>query len=250
MGIKRITRGFVGRGGSRDPRLPPGQYDAGDDWPVLTAEPTPTLDAAHWTFAVEGLVEQPTTWTWDEIHALPPSTLRGRHPLRHDLVEARHDLHRRLGRHPARGRRPMPTATHVLALSHTGYTTNLPLADVTGGKAWVAWEVDGAAARRRPRRPGPAARPAPLLLEERQVDRRACGCSTTTSPASGSRTATTTAAIPGSSSATRATDVAQPSGRRRPRRRHRATRRRVPRRSGSRCRRRRATAPASTSSSG
>ena len=39
--------------------------------------------------------------------------------------------------------RPLPTATHVLAFSHTGYTTNLPLADVTGGKAWVVWEVDG-----------------------------------------------------------------------------------------------------------
>jgi DMSO/TMAO reductase YedYZ molybdopterin-dependent catalytic subunit len=36
-----------------------------------------------------------------------------------------------------------PAATHVVAFSHTGYTTNLPLADVTGGKAWVAWEVDG-----------------------------------------------------------------------------------------------------------
>jgi len=41
--------------------------------------------------------------------------------------------------------RPLPSATHVLAFSHTGYTTNLPLDDVTGGKAWVAWEVDGVA---------------------------------------------------------------------------------------------------------
>ena len=39
--------------------------------------------------------------------------------------------------------RPLPTAAFVLARSHTGYTTNLPLADVTGGMAWVAWEVDG-----------------------------------------------------------------------------------------------------------
>jgi DMSO/TMAO reductase YedYZ molybdopterin-dependent catalytic subunit len=39
---------------------------------------------------------------------------------------------------------PLPSATHVLAWSTTGYTTNLPLADVTGGRAWVAWEVDGA----------------------------------------------------------------------------------------------------------
>ena len=25
----------------------------------------------------------------------------------------------------------------------TGYTTNLPLSDVTGGRAWVVWEYDG-----------------------------------------------------------------------------------------------------------
>ena len=57
----------------------------------------------------------------------------------------------------------------MLARSHTGYTTNLPLADVTGGKAWVVWEVDGQPLAGRPRRPGPAARAAPLLLEEREV---------------------------------------------------------------------------------
>ena len=39
--------------------------------------------------------------------------------------------------------RPRASATHVVAYSHTGYTTNLPLADVTGGKGWLAWEFDG-----------------------------------------------------------------------------------------------------------
>jgi DMSO/TMAO reductase YedYZ molybdopterin-dependent catalytic subunit len=39
--------------------------------------------------------------------------------------------------------RPLATARFVVAYSHTGYTTNLPLDDVTGGKAWIAWEVDG-----------------------------------------------------------------------------------------------------------
>ena len=38
---------------------------------------------------------------------------------------------------------PRPEATYVMAHSTTGYTTNLPLADVTGGKAWVVWEHDG-----------------------------------------------------------------------------------------------------------
>ncbi|CAM5743074.1 Sulfite oxidase-like oxidoreductase OS=Streptomyces alboniger OX=132473 GN=CP975_06525 PE=4 SV=1 [Streptomyces alboniger] len=38
---------------------------------------------------------------------------------------------------------PYRSATHVVAYSHTGYTTNLPLADLTGGRAWIAWEYDG-----------------------------------------------------------------------------------------------------------
>src|ERR1700722_2497103 len=72
----KFTRGFHGRG-NRHPRLPPGQYDVGQDWPVLTAEPTPTISTATWTFSVGGLVEQPMTWTWDEIRALPDSTYAG-----------------------------------------------------------------------------------------------------------------------------------------------------------------------------
>ena len=79
------------------------------------------------------------------MHALPPSTYAGRHPLRHHVVEVRHDV------------RPGCRSTRLLAAAdrsrtrptcsrsrHTGYTTNLPLADVTDGKAWVVWEVDGA----------------------------------------------------------------------------------------------------------
>ena len=31
----------------------------------------------------------------------------------------------------------------VMITSYGGYTTNLPLADLTGGKAWVTWEFDG-----------------------------------------------------------------------------------------------------------
>ncbi|GMA88520.1 hypothetical protein GCM10025868_37700 [Angustibacter aerolatus] len=36
-----------------------------------------------------------------------------------------------------------PEAAYVLATSTTGYTTNLPLDDVTGGKAWVVWSNEG-----------------------------------------------------------------------------------------------------------
>jgi DMSO/TMAO reductase YedYZ molybdopterin-dependent catalytic subunit len=142
--MARFTRGFTGRGSrERDPRLPPGQYDVGDGWPVLTAEVTPRLDTRDWTFVVDGLVERQTTWTWDEIHALPPSRYVG-------------DIHcvtswSKLGitftgvsvDTLLAAARPAPAATHVLATCRTGYTTNLPLGDVTDGQAWVVWEVDG-----------------------------------------------------------------------------------------------------------
>ena len=75
--MNRFTRGFTGRGRARDARLPPGQYDTGSSWPVLTAELTPRIDTANWTFTVDGLVEHSTTWTWDEMHALPLSTYDG-----------------------------------------------------------------------------------------------------------------------------------------------------------------------------
>ena len=143
-----FTRGFSGRArGERDPRLPPGQYDAGQDWPVLNAEVTPTLPTDAWTFSISGLVEHPVTWTWDEIHALPPSTYDGAiHCVttwsKFDMTfggVAVDTLLTLAG--------PLPSATHVMAECHTGYTTNVPLADITadetGPRAWVAWEVDG-----------------------------------------------------------------------------------------------------------
>ena len=137
------TRGFLGRGRDRDPRLPPGQYATGTDWPVLTAEVTPNLDPRQWDLTVDGLVERPTTWTWDQAHALPQSEYRG-------------DIHcvttwSKLGTSFAGvsvdvfldAASPSPEAGFVMATSTTGYTTNLPIADLRGGKAWVVWTHEG-----------------------------------------------------------------------------------------------------------
>jgi DMSO/TMAO reductase YedYZ molybdopterin-dependent catalytic subunit len=141
--MSRITRGFTGR--RRDGRddLPPGQYDAGNTWPVLTAEPTPRIAPSQWTITVDGLVETPTTWTWDDVHALPSSTYRG--PIHCVTTWSKFDMEW-VGISVDTlfaAARPLLTEGFVLVHSHTGYTTNLPLADLVGGKAWVAWEVDG-----------------------------------------------------------------------------------------------------------
>jgi DMSO/TMAO reductase YedYZ molybdopterin-dependent catalytic subunit len=140
-----FTRGFRGRGGGgRDARLPPGQYDTGSTWPVLTAEPTPEIRPVDWSISVTGRVEQPSRWSWAEAHALPSSTYEGAiHCVttwsKFGMTWTGVSVDVLLA-----AARPLPDATHVMARSSTGYTTNLPLADLTGGKAWVAWEVDGA----------------------------------------------------------------------------------------------------------
>ena len=195
--------------GSRRPRLPPGQYDTGRQWPVLTAEVTP--QARHRdvdVHASRGSSSSRRRGRGTRSTRCPPSTYDGDIHCVTTWSKFGMTFDRRVGRHAARGgaaaRRPRRTS---LAFSHTGYTTNLPLADVTGGKAWVAWEVDGAAARPRARRPGAAARARTSTSGRAPSGSPACGCSTTTSPGSGSATATTTAATRGSSSATRATDA-------------------------------------------
>jgi len=138
------TRGFFGRErGERDERLPPGQYDTGSTWPVLTAEVTPHLSTDDWTFRIEGAVDTPTTWTWDELHALPESTYEGAiHCVttwsKFDMTWRGVSVDTLL---EAVGVRP--AAQFAAVFCHTAYTTNLPLADLTDGKAWVAWEADG-----------------------------------------------------------------------------------------------------------
>jgi DMSO/TMAO reductase YedYZ molybdopterin-dependent catalytic subunit len=143
--VAKFTRGFAGRGkAARDSRLPPGQYDIGTGWPVLTAEVTPNLDTSVWTFTVDGLVQRDMTWTWDEIHGLPASSYSGDiHCVttwsKLGVTFAGVSVDTLLG-----AAAPSPGASHVMARSHTGYTTNLPLVDVTDGKAWVVWEYEGA----------------------------------------------------------------------------------------------------------
>jgi DMSO/TMAO reductase YedYZ molybdopterin-dependent catalytic subunit len=138
------TRGFFGRDrGARDERLPPGQYDTGSSWPVLTAEVTPTLATDDWTFRIDGAVDSPTTWTWDELHALPESVYEGAiHCVttwsKFDMTWRGVSVDTLLD---AVG--PQASAQFALVFCHTAYTTNLPMADLTGGKAWVAWEADG-----------------------------------------------------------------------------------------------------------
>jgi DMSO/TMAO reductase YedYZ molybdopterin-dependent catalytic subunit len=138
------TRGFTGRRRSQQAgRLPPGQYEVGSSWPVLTAEVTPRISTDTWSLTIDGLVERPVSWTWNELLALPQSTYNGDiHCVttwsKLDVTFTGVSVDTLL-----EAARPLPEATHILARSQTGYTTNMPLADLSGGRAWIAWDYEG-----------------------------------------------------------------------------------------------------------
>ena len=136
-----ISRGFRGRrDASADPsRVPPGQYVTGD-FPVLSAGPTPHTQLADWSFAIQGEVDEPRTWTWDEFRALPSENLTTDiHCVtkwsKLDTVWTGASVDTLLDGVDT-------SAEYVTAWSDGGYTTNLPLEDLTGGRAWVAFAYD------------------------------------------------------------------------------------------------------------
>jgi DMSO/TMAO reductase YedYZ molybdopterin-dependent catalytic subunit len=138
-----ISRGFRGRRpAADDERLPPGQYIT-TDFPVLSAGPTPRTPLAQWSLTIRGSVKTPTTWTWEQFKGLPRETFTTDiHCVtkwsKFDTIWAGvtvDTLLQNVGVDSA--------ARFITAWSDGGYTTNLPLEAVTGGKAWVADEFDG-----------------------------------------------------------------------------------------------------------
>jgi DMSO/TMAO reductase YedYZ molybdopterin-dependent catalytic subunit len=210
-----VSRGFRGRRADapRD-RVPPGQY-ATRDFPVLSAGPTPHTPLEQWDFSIVGEVDEPRRWTWEEFRALPSEEVTvDIHCVtkwsKLDTVWQGVSVDTLLdGLETA--------AEYVVQFCDGGYTTNLPLADVTGGKAWVAFRYDGEPLE--PEHGGPARMLVPHLYFWKSAKwLRGLRLTTADEPGFWEITATTTTAIHGASSGTGATDLA---GRRRPRRRAR-----------------------------
>src|SRR5438034_4672578 len=137
-----ISRGFKGRRRDDAPgdRVPPGQYVT-DDFPVLSAGPTPHRPLESWSFTIQGAVDEPVSWTWEELRELPRETVtRDIHCVtkwsKLDTVWTGVSVDTLLENIET-------SADYVLAWCDGGYTTNLRLEDVTGGKAWVAYSYDG-----------------------------------------------------------------------------------------------------------
>jgi DMSO/TMAO reductase YedYZ molybdopterin-dependent catalytic subunit len=135
-----VTRGFLGRRAADSSRVPPGQYVT-RDFPVLSAGPTPYTQLDAWDFTIRGAVAHPVSWSWAEFQALPREKFTvDIHCVtkwtKLDMTWSGVSLDTFLDAVPTE-------AAYALAYSDGGYTTNIPLADLRGGKAWVADEYDG-----------------------------------------------------------------------------------------------------------
>jgi DMSO/TMAO reductase YedYZ molybdopterin-dependent catalytic subunit len=136
-----VSPGFRGRPRAGGGQLPPGQYLT-EDFPVLSAGPTPRIGLDRWEFAITTETGQDYLWTWPQLQALPAET---------PTV----DIHcvTKWSKLATRWRGVSldtlladveTAADYVLAYSYGGYTTNLPLADLVDGQAWLAYQFDGA----------------------------------------------------------------------------------------------------------
>ena len=93
---------------------------------------------------MRGAVSQERSWTWDELLALPRETVTVDIHCVTQWTKLDTTLDGRLGRHAARAPPGRVGAHFAVAHSADGYKTNLPLADLTGGRAWIVWEYEGA----------------------------------------------------------------------------------------------------------
>jgi len=148
-----ISRGFSRREATDAPsdRIPPGQYVT-RGFPVLSAGPTPRIGLNDWRFELIGQVDKPRAWSWPEFTALPAEDLTV--DIHCVTKWSKLDTSWRGVPVDALLEGVETSADHVMAHSYGGYTTNLPLEDLTGGRAWVAYQYDGEALE--PEHGGPA----------------------------------------------------------------------------------------------
>lgn len=137
-----VTRGFKGRRRLEGPsaRVPPGQYVT-VDFPVLSAGPTPPVPLEEWQFTVTDAGGDTVEWAWSEFTALPTETVTvDIHCVtkwsKLDTTWEGVSLDTVLANVGAHG-------SHALFRSYGGYTTNLPVEDMTGGKAWIVFRYGG-----------------------------------------------------------------------------------------------------------
>jgi DMSO/TMAO reductase YedYZ molybdopterin-dependent catalytic subunit len=142
MGFFDRNRQELEKKGYDPSRLPPGQYLT-DRFPVLHVGDVPTYEPGQWDLTIGGLVDNPFVVTLDELKALPSVSLTfdihcvtkwSKFDTTWTGVRVR-DLLDRAG--------VQSKGAYVVEHAEYGYTTNLPLADITTDEAIVAYAFEG-----------------------------------------------------------------------------------------------------------
>ncbi len=139
MDETHISRGFKSKRQEQTPkkRLPPGQYVT-TDFPVLSAGPTPQIKVADWTFALQLNGSLLGKWNWEEFEALRQTTIKTdiHCVTKWSKLDTTwqgvtfDDLLKAVGLSE-------PPAPYIMAHCDGAYTTNVPVADLVGGRGMV-----------------------------------------------------------------------------------------------------------------
>lgn len=121
-------------------RLPPGQHQV-KNWPVLDLGVQPDIPLDKWRLTIDGLVENPARWTWQEFLGQPE--FRATSDIHCVTAWSRYDNQWTgiSAKHVLRTVRPKPEAKFITFHSFDTYTTNVPLSafdddDVLLAHAW------------------------------------------------------------------------------------------------------------------
>jgi DMSO/TMAO reductase YedYZ molybdopterin-dependent catalytic subunit len=148
-----VNKGFHGRRADSTRQLPPGQHLTAD-FPVLQAGPTPRIDLDEWELRIRNEAGAQHEWTWAQLRGLPREQFTvDIHCVtswsKLDTVWEGVSLDTLF--------ESVDTAAEFALIgSYGGYTTNIPVADLLGGKAWVVYSYEG--------KPLPAAHGGPARL--------------------------------------------------------------------------------------
>lgn len=136
-----VNKGFRGRRAESALKLPPGQHLT-TDFPVLQAGPTPRIDLDEWRFTIRDERGAVHTWTWTQLKSLPSEQIK----VDIHCVTTWSKLDTEWEGVPLEAllQSTDTTAKFALVGSYGGYTANLPVRDLLGGRAWIVYAYEGA----------------------------------------------------------------------------------------------------------
>jgi len=140
-----ISRGFRSKRHEQTAkdRLPPGQYLT-SDFPILSAGPTPQIKVANWNLALQLCGSLLRKWSWAEFEALPQTTVKTdiHCVTKWSKLDTTwqgvtfEDLLKAAGL-------AEPPEPYVMVHCDGGYSTNVPVKDLLGGKGMIVTRYEG-----------------------------------------------------------------------------------------------------------